>query len=211
MNASALTPSQYIKAADFGATLPVTPTLTIREAVINVVPSMKPGAREGDTEKKGVLYFTDEPDGRGWVMNKTNVECLKAMFGDETDNWIGKAVTLKSVPVQVGPKKDIGVRIAGSPNLTAEIRCVVKLPKRKPETFVLVPTGNGSARKSARIVFYETVNEANMNPAAVAKVIDPIVAEFSISDGDPASWENLWKDLQPGGALRGAYDAAVGS
>jgi len=50
-----------------------------------------------------------------------------------------------------------------------------------------------------------------MNPAAVAKVIDPIVAEFSISDGDPASWENLWKDLQPGGALRGAYDAAVGS
>lgn len=142
MNADALTPSKYIKAADFGATMPKFPTLTIRSAVIEKVPSLKPGAREGDEEKKGAIYFTDEPDDRGWVINKTNKECLKALFGNETDDWIGKRVTLMAMSVQVGPKKDMGVRIKGSPDITEEIRCVVKLPKRKPETFVLVPTGS---------------------------------------------------------------------
>ena len=85
MNADALVPSKFIRAADFGATLPVTPTFTIRSAQIEEVPSLKPGAREGDIEKKGALYFTDEPDGRGWMMNKTNVTILKEMFGSDTD------------------------------------------------------------------------------------------------------------------------------
>lgn len=144
MNADALTPSKYLRAADFGVVLPKMPTLTISGARVETVPSLKPGAREGDEEKKGIVYFSDEPDGRGWVMNKTNVQCLKALFGSDTDGWIGKRVTLESVIVNVGPKKEPGIRVKGSPDIDREVRVEVKLPKRKPQTFTLIPTGRSN-------------------------------------------------------------------
>lgn len=149
MNADALIPSKYIKAADFGVTLPRFPTLTIAdEGRIETVPSLKPGARDGDEEKKGVLYFTDEPSGRGWVINKTNNECLKALFGKETRDWVGKRVTLMAAPIN-SPVANEGIRIQGSPDIDREVKVVVKLKKRKPQTFTLIPTGRTNSNGNA--------------------------------------------------------------
>ena len=141
MHADALTPSPYLRAADFGTSVPKFPTLTIRATVIEKVASLKPGAAEDAQERKGVIYFSDEPNGLGWVINKTNKELLKALFGVDTDDWIGKRVTLEAVMVQVGPKKDLGIRVKGSPDIDHEITVPVKLPKRKAQVFKLIPTG----------------------------------------------------------------------
>lgn len=139
MNADALIIGQYIKAAEFGNTLPLTPTWTIAGDNIEDVPSLKPGAQEGKTVPKGVIFFRDIP--RGWVCNKTNVACLKAMFGQETEAWVGKRVTLHAVPVQVGPSKEPGIRVLGSPDITSPVKVTIKLPKRAPITMTMVPTG----------------------------------------------------------------------
>jgi hypothetical protein len=139
MHADALTIGQYIKAAEFGNTLPAEPTWTIAGANIEDVPSLKPGAQEGKTVPKGVVFLKDIP--RGWVMNKTNVACIKGMFGAETDDWIGKRITLyRDATVKPEP----GIRVRGSPDIDREIRVTVKLPKKAPITITLVPTGRAS-------------------------------------------------------------------
>ena len=212
MNADALTPSKYIRAADFGASLPTFPTLTIADGGrIEALPSLKPGAREGDEEKKGVLYFTDEPEGRGWVINKTNRECLKGMFGNETDAWVGKRVTLMAMMIRVGPRTEPGVRIKGSPDIDSEIKVTVKLPKRKPETFTLIPTGpkRDTGPKptewdkfAAAAVQYLGVDAAALLEwARTEKAIDPAKATH-------AELSALYGGLN-GGPDRALYDAFV--
>ena len=132
MDATALTPGQYIRAADLGVLFPKTPTYTIRSASIEEMASLKPGAEK--MVEKGVLYF--EEIKRGWVMNKTNVECLKALWGRDTKAWTGKRVTLTTEPTNTGP----GIRVLGSPELTANLLVVIKLPRKKPINKTLIPT-----------------------------------------------------------------------
>ena len=33
-----------------------------------------------------------------WLLNKTNIKRLQAMFGDDTDKWLGQTVTLYNAP-----------------------------------------------------------------------------------------------------------------
>lgn len=143
MDASALTPGQFIKAADLGVSMPKNPTLTIKSAAIEEMASLKPGSAE-KTVEKGVIFF--EETKRGWVMNKTNVECLKALFGARTEGWIGKRVTLKTEPTNTGP----GIRVLGSPDISTNVVAIVRLPRKKPITMVLQPTGGKAKPRSQR-------------------------------------------------------------
>jgi len=49
-------------------------------------------------EKKPVLYFVGKE--KGLVMNKTNANTVSAVYGDETDDWIGKTIKLYVAKVQ---------------------------------------------------------------------------------------------------------------
>jgi hypothetical protein len=104
---------------------------------------------DGTEQEKWIIAFrehrkTGEP--LEWVLNRTNIECLFAMW-DDTDDWIGKAVTLK--PEQDdSPINDTGlaIRVAGSPDLTAPVVASFKLGRRKkPMTRRLVKTRPGAA------------------------------------------------------------------
>lgn len=132
MDATALTPGQYIKAADLGVLFPVTPTFTIRTANIEEMASLKPGAEK--TVDKGVIYFNEIK--QGWVMNKTNVACLIALFGKKTEPWTGKRVTLTTENTNTGP----GIRVMGSPDISAPIVAEIRLPRKKPIRKTLVCT-----------------------------------------------------------------------
>lgn len=143
MDASALTPGQFIKAADLGVSMPKNPTLTIKSAAIEEMASLKPGSAE-KTVEKGVIFF--EETKRGWVMNKTNVECLKALFGARTEGWTGKRVTLKTEATNTGP----GIRVLGSPDISTNVVAIVRLPRKKPITMVLQPTGGKAKPRSQR-------------------------------------------------------------
>lgn len=168
MNADALVQGQYIKGAEFGATLPATPTWTIRAASIEEVPSLKPGAKEGDIERKGVVWFEEER--RGWVINRTNLECVKALLGDDTDAWIGKRITLHQQMVSVGPRKEPGVRVLGAPHLTEPMTVEIRLPKKKPIRMVMQPTGKAGPKPREYDAWSAAVrSNLHLDPEAVAE------------------------------------------
>jgi hypothetical protein len=136
MNFRKLIASDYIAAADFGGKQP---TLTIKSVQLVGLEDEK-----GKQQRRGVIHFKEAE--RGWILNRTNVEYLAAMFGQETDLWIGKRVTLLSVPVQFGAEKTEGIRIAGSPDLDKAVTFVLRLPRKKPKTVTLAVTkANGKA------------------------------------------------------------------
>lgn len=101
------------------------------------------GAKKEAKKKKKWIVFFKETD-RGWVLNRTNILCLAAMFGEESDGWIGKRVTIFAQMVQVGRKKEPGIRIKGSPDITGAVSATIELPRRRPFQMRLVPTGKGA-------------------------------------------------------------------
>ncbi len=127
----------FITAAEFNGR---TPVFRIRETRRAVLERQKLGTddSEGNTKKqeRPLVYF-DQVDGRAWVLNRTNAECLKALFGPVMAAWKGKRVQLCAEMVQLGPKKELGIRILGSPDIEADVKVEIKLPRRRPVERVL--------------------------------------------------------------------------
>lgn len=124
---------QYISAEEMKGK---TPTLTIANVRALV---MSDG--DGKEKQKGIVTFKEIP--REWVLSKTGIQQLAALFGDDYGGWAGHRVTLTTEPTPTGE----GIRVLGSPELSAPIECVVKLGTkgggRKRRQYTLVPTGRG--------------------------------------------------------------------
>lgn len=76
------------------------------------------------------------------VLNRTNGEALKAMFGRNVEEWIGKIVTLYPTMVDVGGSQEMAIRVFGSPDIAADVRFTLALPRRKPREVLLRRTGS---------------------------------------------------------------------
>lgn len=107
-------------------------TLTIKSVYRDELES------EGKVAMKAVVSFTETEF--ELLINKTNGTLLKAMFGPQLADWVGK-------PITIGPDKDTFgretvdcIRVFGSPVLQSELRVEIRLPKKKPKTRVLTPT-----------------------------------------------------------------------
>lgn len=73
-------PSKWLKAADLmGKEITVTIASVRMEDV-------------GDEATKPVVYFQNKE--RGLVLNKTNANNISILYGPDTDNWVGKPITL---------------------------------------------------------------------------------------------------------------------
>lgn len=146
MNADSLIPGRFIKAVDLGSTLAAEPTFTITAVVLERVPDIK---NPGKEVVKGIVGFRDIE--QGWVMNRTNVECIKAMFGPETDGWMGKRITLcqEAVKMPKGPD-ELGIRVKGSPDIDREIVAEWKPARKSKQSRRLVPTGSRPQRQPDR-------------------------------------------------------------
>lgn len=130
----------YIAAVEFDGK---TPTMKIKS-----VDLVKLEDDDGRQKDKGVIFF--EQTDRGWVLCKTNAICLAAMFGDDTNGWIGKRVTLHAVDVQVGRERMPGIRVKGSPDIKAPLDVEIRLPKKKPFTMRMAVTGQPSSPPPAQ-------------------------------------------------------------
>jgi hypothetical protein len=80
IKASAYDQGKYFKAAD----LPAEKKLKIKNVSEEVVGEAR--------EKKLVVWFAN--DTRGLVLNRVNNRTLRSAFGDECDNWTGRAIAL---------------------------------------------------------------------------------------------------------------------
>jgi len=130
----------YITAAEL---LDKMPTLTIQKVTLEKVESLKATDDDGAGKMRDriVIYFAEGKSGRGLLLNRTNAECIKELFGRETDQWLGKRITLYTCPVRVGPKMEPGIRIKGSPEITEPRTFQLRLPRKKPVPMTLLPTG----------------------------------------------------------------------
>ena len=111
MDVRLLYPTKYIKAADLqGKDV----TLTISR----VEPREELKSAQG-TDYKPALYFKEmeERNARGQgenkrlVLNKTNATTIAGIHGNETDNWVGKKVTLFPTTTRAGGKTVDCVRV----------------------------------------------------------------------------------------------------
>lgn len=138
---------QYITAAEL---VGHEPTMMIDRVTLEKVESMK---GDDDDDAKGkpkvrdrwVIYFRNSKTGRGWLVNRTNAECLKAMWGRDVNDWAEKRVTLMTQLVKVGRKMEPGIRVKGSPELTQPLTFDLKLPRKKAIPMTLLPTGKTPA------------------------------------------------------------------
>lgn len=92
---------------------------------------------EGEKGKKiqGVISFKETK--MQLLLNKTNGQCIKAMFGKKLSAWEGKRITLYPDLVRFGPDMVDGIRIWGSPDIPRNIEAIVSLPRRKPTTMTM--------------------------------------------------------------------------
>lgn len=123
------------------------PTLTIERVTLEKVESLKAADDDGGGGKmrdRIVVYFKEARGGRGWLLNRTNAECLKEMWGRETNDWIGRRLTLYTTQVRVGPKMEPGIRVKGSPELTEPRSFELRLPRKKPIRTTLLPTAKAA-------------------------------------------------------------------
>ena len=138
MNIDQAFPSNFIKASDLqGRDVP----LTMREVKFEKV---------GDDEQKPVLYF--QGTGKGMVLNKTNANTIKQIYGAETAAWGGQQIVL--YPMKVEFKGD----------LVDAVRC-------KAVAGILQPPANGGLQPAP--VFTEA------NPPAPTD--DPLAADLDDS------------------------------
>ena len=81
MNISEAYPTKYLKASDLDGR---NVTVTIKSAELEEIGF--------DKERKLVLSFAGTD--KSMVLNKTNANTIARMFGEETDDWAGKRITL---------------------------------------------------------------------------------------------------------------------
>lgn len=98
MNIDSVFPSKYLGAPDLqGRDLTVTVDRIDMETI--------------GTDRKPVMYFRGGR--KGLVLNKTNSNCIKQLYGNETDDWTGQKLTLFTAWVEFQGKQVEAVRIRG--------------------------------------------------------------------------------------------------
>lgn len=110
-------PSKYLKASDLGTNQPIVRILAVKVEIL--------GQGE-DQDEKPVVYF--EGKEKALVTNKTNWNTLIGLFGNETDEWIGKRIKILSTEVAFKGKMGMAIRISPM-NVNKETAGAAKLPQ----------------------------------------------------------------------------------
>jgi predicted YcjX-like family ATPase len=125
-----LYPGRFIKAGDLkGRDV----TLTIAKVQVEELEGSK-------KQMKGIVSFKESP--RELVLNRTNGECIKALFGRKLAEWVGKRITIYPAAIQ-SDLADLAVRVRGSPDIAADVTFMLSLARKRPRSVTLKKTGAG--------------------------------------------------------------------
>ena len=80
MKRNDLFPSKWLKGATLSGDANLTITTLLQEELGD------------DRQEKPVLYFKEVE--QGLVLNATNYDTIASLYGEETDNWVGKKITI---------------------------------------------------------------------------------------------------------------------
>lgn len=105
MKRSDIFPSKYACADDLnGQRVPVTMDRIVLEDVED---------DDGKKSSAGIVYFRDMQ--KGLRLNRTNFDTIAATFGEETDSWPGKEITLFPTTTTFKGERKACIRIEISP------------------------------------------------------------------------------------------------
>ena len=65
----------------------------------------------GKKSKKPLAYFKESKSGKPLALNATNCKAIAGMYGNDTDGWIGKRVTLFPTTTQMGSETVECIRV----------------------------------------------------------------------------------------------------
>jgi len=119
--------------------------VTLRIAYVTVE---KLPQEDGKERTRGILGF-DKTE-LELVLNSTNGQCIKAMFGKRVQEWVGKRVTLMPDQDKFGRETVDCIRIYGSPDIAAPIQVTVSLPRKRPKTMTMHTTDSAPPKEHAR-------------------------------------------------------------
>lgn len=108
MHVKLMFPNEWIGAAD----------LKGKDVTLTVSAVKEEGLRvnTGGTEDKWIVEFQEmakrkKSDRKRWVLNKTNAMLIASIHGDDSDDWIGKKITLYPTTCQAFGKTVPCVRV----------------------------------------------------------------------------------------------------
>lgn len=146
-----LFPNRFVKAGLLQGK-PV--TLTISEVKLEELPDEK---GKNGKRTKGIISFRERD--LELVLNKTNGECLKGMFGRRTGGWEGKRVTLYPKMVDAFGDEVLAIRILGSPDLEADTKISCRVGKKTVTMTMKKTTGKSKAPEPAPTIDDEEAAE----------------------------------------------------
>ena len=134
-----LYPGTYLRAGSFkGKAATLTLKSVTREMLSN-----------GSGGEEGAVIISFEETELKFVANKTNGVCFRALWGDDSGEWIGHRVTLHPVKDESGlSESGLCIRVKGSPELEKPLKFRSHLG-RKVVTQTLAPTGKEKAAAPA--------------------------------------------------------------
>ena len=97
MNVDEFLRSKYLGASDLNG----------KEPVVTISRISMENMRDG--QRKVAIFINNHP--KGILLNKTNTKAIAALYGKETDAWVGKRIKLVSVWTEYGGQPTQGLRI----------------------------------------------------------------------------------------------------
>lgn len=133
-----LYPGRFVKAGNLNGKRP---TVTIARVYHEML------AGDKGEEQRVVMAFSETP--RQLVLCKLNGTAIRAMFGSNVQNWIGKRIVLYATnkimpmpPKRKGDTPEECIRIFGSPDIEADLAIEFTPPRRKAIPMTLKATGS---------------------------------------------------------------------
>lgn len=123
-----LFPNRFLKAGLFAAR-PL--TLAIAAVDTEELP-----ADDGGVKIKGVVTFAGTD--KQLILNRTNAETIRAMFGRTLADWVGKRITFASEKDKLKGKEVDAIRIVGSPDLSAAFVAEFDIQKKIKDKVIVV-------------------------------------------------------------------------
>lgn len=94
---------------------------------------------ESGEESKLLVRFNGKTK-TTWIVPITVAHCLAAMFGEDTDGWIGKRVTIHAEKVESFGETVDAIRPVGSPDIAKPVSFKVRQGRRRV-AMTMRPTG----------------------------------------------------------------------
>jgi hypothetical protein len=192
MNANVLIESKMMVSAEFGVgAIPREPLVTIDRIAIE--------AQDKDGKEKWAVFFFREPWAKPLKMNRHSQKCCIAMFGTETDHWIGKRLALTAVAGVYFGERGTAVRIKGSPDLASPLSVSVKKRgSKQPDVYNLIPIGRTPSAPAPRDT---SAPSPGHNPSPSAAPTSPATGQGAPS---PAAAGDVSKPSSPAAATTAA-------